>query len=113
MFIGYPYAQKGYRVFDLETKSIFVSRDISFHEDIFPFSTLQHHSANDHHVVLPLPIPDLTPSSAPTIPTPPPTSPLTLPSPPPPSQSTPPRHRSSHPHTRPSHLQDYVCSSVT
>ncbi|XP_075076395.1 uncharacterized protein LOC142163043 [Nicotiana tabacum] len=30
-------SSKGYRLFDLETKTIFVSRDVSFREHIFPF----------------------------------------------------------------------------
>ncbi|GKV19001.1 hypothetical protein SLEP1_g29301 [Rubroshorea leprosula] len=37
VFIGYPHGKKGYRVFDLDTKQIFVSRDIIFYENIFPF----------------------------------------------------------------------------
>ncbi|XP_019224372.1 PREDICTED: uncharacterized protein LOC109206058 [Nicotiana attenuata] len=37
VLIGYSEVQKGYRVFDLETKTIFVSRDVSFREHIFPF----------------------------------------------------------------------------
>ncbi|CAM8942004.1 unnamed protein product [Rhodiola kirilowii] len=36
-FLGYPFGQKGYKVFDLHTHSIFVSRDICFVEDEFPF----------------------------------------------------------------------------
>ncbi|KAL2236700.1 UNVERIFIED_CONTAM: Retrovirus-related Pol polyprotein from transposon RE2 [Sesamum indicum] len=39
MFIGYPLGQKAYKVYDLETKSIFVSKNVIFHEDQFPFST--------------------------------------------------------------------------
>lgn len=38
IFIGYPLGQKGYRVYDLETKKIFTSRDVVFHEHVFPFS---------------------------------------------------------------------------
>ncbi|XP_075112241.1 uncharacterized protein LOC142182149 [Nicotiana tabacum] len=37
VLIGYSEVQKGYRLFDLETKAIFVSRDVSFREHIFPF----------------------------------------------------------------------------
>ncbi|XP_019230495.1 PREDICTED: uncharacterized protein LOC109211411 [Nicotiana attenuata] len=37
VLIGYSKVQKGYRLFDLETKTIFVSRDVSFREHIFPF----------------------------------------------------------------------------
>lgn len=37
LFLGYPYSQKGYWVYDLLTGKTFVSRDVSFHENIFPF----------------------------------------------------------------------------
>lgn len=37
VFLGYPYGTKGYRVLDLETKSVFISRDVQFVEHIFPF----------------------------------------------------------------------------
>lgn len=37
VFVGYPHLQKGYRVFDLETKQIYTSRDVKFFKDIFPF----------------------------------------------------------------------------
>ena len=38
MFIGYPYDKKGWKLFDLETKEIFVSRDVEFVETKYPFS---------------------------------------------------------------------------
>ncbi|KAJ9540013.1 hypothetical protein OSB04_026519 [Centaurea solstitialis] len=37
VFVGYPVAQKGYRVFDLKDGKIFTSRDVTFFENIFPF----------------------------------------------------------------------------
>ncbi|KAJ9554960.1 hypothetical protein OSB04_009574 [Centaurea solstitialis] len=37
LFIGYPLGQKGYKLFDLRTKKIFISRDVKFHETIFPY----------------------------------------------------------------------------
>ena len=39
MFIGYPFNAKGYRVFGLHSHSIFISRDIIFHEFVFLFHT--------------------------------------------------------------------------
>ena len=42
IFLGYPSSQKGYKLLNLYTQKIFVSRDVSFHEHIFPckfFST--------------------------------------------------------------------------
>ena len=38
VFLGYPFGVKGYKVYDISTKSVFISRDIIFHEDIFPFA---------------------------------------------------------------------------
>ncbi|KAL4347795.1 hypothetical protein GQ457_17G000690 [Hibiscus cannabinus] len=37
VFIGYPKNMKGYRLFNLDTKEIFVSRDVVFCEQSFPF----------------------------------------------------------------------------
>ena len=36
-FLGYPFGTKGYNVYDLATKTCFVSRDVVFKESIFPF----------------------------------------------------------------------------
>lgn len=36
LFLGYPYGVKGYKVLDLVTNQIFFSRDVTFHEEIFP-----------------------------------------------------------------------------
>ncbi|KAK9178380.1 hypothetical protein WN943_027570 [Citrus x changshan-huyou] len=37
VFVGYPHGKKGWRVFDLETNEFFVSRDVVFFEDTFPY----------------------------------------------------------------------------
>ena len=37
VFIGYPYGQKGYRVYDITTGKIYTSRDVIFHEFTFPY----------------------------------------------------------------------------
>nr|GMC82663.1 Retrovirus-related Pol polyprotein from transposon TNT 1-94 [Ipomoea batatas] len=37
IFVGYPFGKKGWKLFDLETKEFFVSRDVKFFEDNFPF----------------------------------------------------------------------------
>lgn len=39
IFLGYPYGTKGYRVYDLATGKIFISRDVMFHEHIFPYTS--------------------------------------------------------------------------
>lgn len=36
-FMGYSSTQKGYKLLNLETKTFFVSRDVTFKEDSFPF----------------------------------------------------------------------------
>ena len=38
VFIGYPAGFKGYKLLDLETNSISISRHVLFHENIFPFA---------------------------------------------------------------------------
>lgn len=37
VFLGYPADQKGYVMYDLSSKHVFVSRHVVFHESIFPF----------------------------------------------------------------------------
>ena len=37
VFIGYPFGLKGYKLLDIETISVIISRNIVFHESIFPF----------------------------------------------------------------------------
>lgn len=37
IFLGYPSQQKGYRLFNMLSKSEFISRDVTFHETIFPY----------------------------------------------------------------------------
>ena len=36
-FLGYPSGVKGYKLLDLATQKILISRDVIFHENIFPF----------------------------------------------------------------------------
>ncbi|XP_010463092.1 PREDICTED: uncharacterized protein LOC104743742 [Camelina sativa] len=38
VFVGYPYGKKGWKLYDLENNEFFVSRDVIFKEDEFPFS---------------------------------------------------------------------------
>ncbi|KAL0539561.1 hypothetical protein IC582_023777 [Cucumis melo] len=61
IFIGYPPNMKAYRLYDIERKTIFVSRDVTFLEQHFPSHSI---STNDHlelenafhDLVLPIPI---------------------------------------------------------
>jgi hypothetical protein len=41
IFIGYPTGQKAYKLFDLSSKKIFTSRDVRFHEHIFPYASVK------------------------------------------------------------------------
>ncbi|CAL1389925.1 unnamed protein product [Linum trigynum] len=36
-FHGCAATQKAYRVYELSTRKVFATRDVTFHEDIFPF----------------------------------------------------------------------------
>uniref|UniRef100_A0A1S3X8G1 Uncharacterized serine-rich protein C215.13-like n=1 Tax=Nicotiana tabacum TaxID=4097 RepID=A0A1S3X8G1_TOBAC len=38
IFLGYPFAKKGYKLYNLTTKKCLISRDVIFHEHYFPFS---------------------------------------------------------------------------
>ena len=42
VFLGYPFGIKGYKLLDLQTHTTFISRDVTFHESIFPFQSLPH-----------------------------------------------------------------------
>lgn len=37
VFIGYSFTQKGYKLYDLDSKIVFINRDVTFREHIFPF----------------------------------------------------------------------------
>lgn len=41
VFMGYPYGKKGLRLFDLEKQEFWVSRDVVFFEDQFPYVNLK------------------------------------------------------------------------
>uniref|UniRef100_A0A803Q474 Major facilitator superfamily (MFS) profile domain-containing protein n=1 Tax=Cannabis sativa TaxID=3483 RepID=A0A803Q474_CANSA len=49
VFLGYPQGVKGYKLYDLNSKQIFISRNVIFHEHIYPFKTLN----TDHNVIDP------------------------------------------------------------
>ncbi|KAH9718013.1 retrovirus-related pol polyprotein from transposon RE1 [Citrus sinensis] len=48
VFVGYPHGNKGWRVFDLETNEFFVSRDVVFFEDTFPYHDISLVSSPAH-----------------------------------------------------------------
>ncbi|XP_019232805.1 PREDICTED: uncharacterized protein LOC109213460 [Nicotiana attenuata] len=45
VFLGYASTPKGYRLYDIEHKTLFVSRDVIFHEDVYPFQGLPQDSS--------------------------------------------------------------------
>ncbi|XP_075653911.1 uncharacterized protein LOC142624270 [Castanea sativa] len=46
VFLGYPYGIKGYKVLDLESNSVHISRNIIFYEHIFPYVSSSQPSAS-------------------------------------------------------------------
>ena len=61
VFVGYPVGYKGYKLYDLENKRFFISKDVKFIEDEFPFhNPVQGSTDVDEFptVALPTPLPD-------------------------------------------------------
>ena len=54
IFLGYPPGIKGYKLMDLNTNKILVSRNVNFHETIFPFNVLPH-NPETHSFLFPIP----------------------------------------------------------
>lgn len=44
IFLGYPHNTKGYNLINLLTQTRFISRDVKFHENIFPYNNTTLHS---------------------------------------------------------------------
>lgn len=53
VFIGYSFGQKGYKLYNLDTHKVFVSRDVIFREDVFPFNTSQCLPNHNTHIDMP------------------------------------------------------------
>jgi hypothetical protein len=64
VFIGYPSNSKGYKLYDLINHSVFVSRDVVFHEHIFPFASHLTNFNSNGCFVVPKPISDVVPSTS-------------------------------------------------
>lgn len=53
VFLGYAVIQKGYKLLDLNTKQLFVSRDVVFKEHLFPFTqSLSSFDSDPFHPIL-------------------------------------------------------------
>lgn len=61
VFLGYIPSQKGFRLLNLATKSVFVSRDVVFREDVFPFNKTSGSAEYMNH--LPISMPSSSPLS--------------------------------------------------
>ena len=59
VFLGYPYGVKGFKVLNLATKKIFVSRDVLFHETVFPFISSTYSSSPHSTITFPHIFPSL------------------------------------------------------
>ncbi|XP_011091996.1 uncharacterized protein LOC105172310 [Sesamum indicum] len=107
VFFGYPSGEKAYRRYDLETKSTFVSRNVQFRENCFPFASVQASTQRIPLAVIPLTDDDLEDSTS---------IPRTSSSP---SFSIPPDQysfspspailRSMRSHNKPAWLNDFIC----
>jgi len=111
IFLGYPVGQKAYKLYDLTTHQMFTSRDVVFHETIFPYESIPS-TFSKSTPVLPLPVSDHYPDPPPVQP---PSPPDTISSQPPLAGPPPdPTLRRSHrSHNPPTALRDYVCNQVT
>jgi len=99
VFMGYPFGKKAYKVMDLETHEFHVSRDVIFHEEVFPFAASQ-----QHKVLFQPPSQSITEEECS------PAQPDLVSSTPCPAISSTPS-RPAREHRRPPYLQDYVCSA--
>lgn len=60
VFLGYPPGVKGYKLYDIAAKKFLISRDIVFHEGVFPFHAIvSSHEVVDHFLDLVMPQPNL------------------------------------------------------
>ena len=130
VFLGYLVGQKAYKLYNLTTHNFFTSRDVVFHEHIFPYKSsppipAPHASTPNSAApspVLPLSIPDAPaadfPISNPASPTPVPQNfsplvPSNITQSSPPLIPVQPLRRSQRHHSPPPALRDYICNQVT
>jgi hypothetical protein len=71
LFLGYSQHHKGYKCLHIDFGRVYISRDVIFHEDQFPFAAVS--------LVSPFPSPVQAPVLPPLLPTPPVTSQLQIP----------------------------------
>ena len=64
VFLGFPFGVKGFKLLNLATKKIFVSRDVSFHEKVFPFISSTYSSSPHSNITFPYLFPPLDTSQS-------------------------------------------------
>lgn len=100
LFLGFPAGYKGYKLMDLETNNIFISRNVVFHEEVFPLLK-KNGSADENDFFTPMDSESSGNTPSPNISFPS-HSPDKIPS-----------VSHSRPKKPPSHLKDYHCYSTT
>jgi hypothetical protein len=112
LFLGYTPGMKGYVLYDLHSKHIFVSRHVVFHDHILPYPGITSNPTHQWTYTSSSPSP-----SAPITPNQP-DSPSPITTTPAPSHEIPnstpshPTRKSTRPKIAPSHLKNYVCHTV-
>ncbi|KAG7554602.1 Retrotransposon Copia-like N-terminal [Arabidopsis suecica] len=99
VFLGYPAGYKGYRLMDLESNKVFISRNVIFHEDVFP---LAKDKKSDHSLDF------FTPMSSGKLTIPSQISPSSIS----PSQISPLKHSTTRAKKTPAYLKDFHCYSL-
>lgn len=66
IFLGYPFAQQAYRVYNMKTKKVLITRDITFYENLFPYHLDPKHLKTPLPFYLPTHHPLLTADITPT-----------------------------------------------
>jgi hypothetical protein len=115
VFLGYKSGYKGFVLYDLHTKEIFISRHVTFHEHILPYQSSNPSFTTDWDYFSAIPVTHDSTTSfddiSPIISDPTPTTSVSpsLPI----STSSPPSTRTStrHKHSPP-YLKDYVCNAI-
>nr|ABD32757.1 Integrase, catalytic region [Medicago truncatula] len=99
-FLGYKSGFKGFVLFDLHSREIFISRNVIFHDHILPYPPSSEKNLEY------FPFSSLQPSDSTSISTKTPSPPIESP-----SSSSPPQRISSRIKHSPPHFKDYICQS--